>query len=603
MKSWRSLIDWLRPPRDTRRPGAEANETAIEGGGWPLRLRFLVIVLIALAPVAALSVVQGMDRFRRDEEDIRERLIQTARASASEEENMLAAAEQILRALSNEPDVRAGKAGCNKMLSDALSGLSFFTNIVRINADGRVTCSALAGGKNLDVRALPWWQEAANQDGFVVSRQLYGVLSKRNVVFGLLPLRAGDGRFDGALAIGLDTQWLEHVLRAKNLPEGAVVGIFDRAGSIIATNNTRVAAALFGGKTHPRRVSNRLLSGTGPLGKTWLYVTAPLLGDQILVGFAMLQSELFVWTYIHVAADFVLPIVMLALAWLAIGIATDRQVIRWIVYMRRIAVAYAHGYYAIRPVALEDAPSEFRELGATLSGMAEAIQDRDKRLRDAVAQKTMLLREIHHRIKNNLQIVMSLLNLQSGRLRDSAAQEALRQAQVRVNALALVHNILHEIEEQSSVDLQRLLTDLVAQLHGGLAGDQRDLRIEINIVPRRISGDIAVPLTLLSVEALTNVFKHAYPPDSRGGIVHVDLLPDGQGRLRLTIADDGVGLNGDEESLQSGIGSRLIQAFAEQIGGTVSIKAREGGGTIVELLFPEPSGEMTAAAGEARSGA
>src|SRR6185312_16232706 len=90
------------------------------------------------------------------------------------------------------------------------------------------------------------------------------------------------------------------------------------------------------------------------------------------------------------------------------------------------------------------------------SDMAESIQDRDRRLRDAVEQKSILISEIHHRVKNNLQVVMSLLSLQAGQIREASAREALLQAQVRISALALVHRILHEIEYQSTVDVGRV---------------------------------------------------------------------------------------------------------------------------------------------------
>lgn len=590
------MIAWLRPPRATLPPSGEADDNNPESGGWSLRFRFLATVLIALAPVALVSVVQGLDRVKRDEADIRERLIQTARASAGEEENMLAAAEQILRALANQPVVRSGGAGCNKALADALSGLSFFTNITRIDAKGRVICSALEQGKDLDVRTLSWWREATQQEGFAVHAKLYGVLSKRDVVMGLLPLRTSQNRFDGALTIGIDTQWLDFMLRAKQLPEGSIVSVFDRLGNVIAANKEEVAAAIFGNQTEHRREPSGLFSTTGPKGETWLYATAPLLSNQIFVGIAMREADLFAWTYVHVATDLLLPVFMLGLASLAIWVATERQVIRWIVYMRRIASAYARGHYAIRPVALEDAPKEFRALGETFSSMAEAIQDRDKNLRDAVEQKTILIKETHHRIKNNLQIVMSLLSLQSGRLRDPAAQDALKQAQARVNALALVHHILHELEDQSTVDIKRLLTDLVEQLHGGLGGDRRDLNLKLDIVARYTSSDIAVPLTLFAVEALTNVFKHAYPPAHRGGTIEVTLQPTANGQLRLAISDDGEGV--DVAAMQAGIGSRLINAFAQQIGGTASITPNARNGTTVELRFPDPEASKTVTFGK-----
>jgi two-component sensor histidine kinase len=277
---------------------------------------------------------------------------------------------------------------------------------------------------------------------------------------------------------------------------------------------------------------------------------------------------------------------MLSLASMAIWIATDRQVSRWMAYLKRMAMAYAHGHYSIRPVALEEAPTEFRQLGETFAAMAGAVQDRDRRLRDAVAQKTMLIKETHHRVKNNLQIVMSLLSLQASELRDPAARDALKQAQVRVNALALVHRILHEVEDQSSVDLKHLLQDLAQQIHEGFGGDRRDVKLDFDVAARQASSDLAVPLTLFTVEALTNVFKHGYPPGERGGTIYIALKPAGESDLELSIGDEGTGVM--EGQALRGVGSRLTEAFANQIGGRVLRSQRRGGGTVVSLTFPDP---------------
>src|SRR6185369_4965891 len=121
-----------------------------------------------------------------------------------------------------------------------------------------------------------------------------------------------------------------------------------------------------------------------------------------------------------------------ALAWIAIWLFTDRQVTRWIFYLRRIAAAYRSGHYVIRP-DLAGAPAEFQMLGDAMGEMAAGIEDRDRRLHEAVDLKTTLIKEIHHRVKNNLQIVMSLLSIQAQQIKDPAAKEALMQAQTRIN--------------------------------------------------------------------------------------------------------------------------------------------------------------------------
>jgi two-component sensor histidine kinase len=582
MKSWLNWTGWSRRRKAGRDQGA--SEPARDAG-WSLRFRLALTVLVALTPVAIVSIMQGVDRVQRDVADVRERLSQIARAASNDEENILASAEQVLRALANQPEVRAADARCNAALSDALKGLQFFINIARVGAKGDVLCWALPpNGRN--VSNQPWWNEAMRSTRFFISERIHSPRTGRGALAMVLPVWTPQGAFDGVLVMGLDTQWFNFLLREKRLPEGGIVALFDSTGTLIAANNQAAAQVIFAGGVKASAGNRSLLPAKGPQGESWSYALAPLIGNDVFIAFAMRDLDLFSWTYIHVATDLLLPVLMLTLASMAIWIATDRQVSRWVAYLGRMAMAYARGHYSIRPAALEEAPAEFRQLGETFSGMAAAVQDRDRRLREAIAVKTTLIKETHHRVKNNLQIVMSLLSLQATELRDPAARDALKQAQVRVNALALVHRILHEVEDQSSVDLKRLLQDLGQQIHEGFGGDRRDVRLEFDVVAREASSDLAVPLTLFTVEALTNSFKHAYPPGGPGGAISVTLRPAEAGQLELAIADEGVGMA--EGSAARGVGSRLTEAFANQIGGTLSWSRRRGGGTLVSLLFPDP---------------
>jgi two-component sensor histidine kinase len=112
------------------------------------------------------------------------------------------------------------------------------------------------------------------------------------------------------------------------------------------------------------------------------------------------------------------------------------------------------------------------------------------------------------------------------------------------------------------------------------------VRVEENLVERDVSGDVAVPLALFAAEALTNVFKYAFPPGQVDGVVKLDLVALDGGKLRLSIADNGVGFAETEQ--KSGIGSRLIKTFGQQIGGVSSLRSVPGKGTTVEVVFRDP---------------
>jgi two-component sensor histidine kinase len=361
-----------------------------------------------------------------------------------------------------------------------------------------------------------------------------------------------------------------------------VVAVYDRSGKVIATNQADVAKAIAASaKSHPGQ-PDETATAVDSRGDTWRYGNAALYGNTIFVAFAMGESRLFGPTYLHVGLDFALPALMIGFAWFAIWLATDRQVTQWINYLRRIAVAYRSGHYAIRP-DLADAPTEFQLLGNAMSEMAEGIQDRDRRLRENVEMKTTLIKEIHHRVKNNLQIVMSLLSIQSNQVKDPGAKDALVQAQTRINALALVHRILNELEDQSFLDIKQLLEELSHQIAGGMSNEQ--VRVEVDVPSRVVTGSVAVALALFTVEALTNIFKHAFPNEKQG-VIRVTMTDAGGGKLRLAIADDGIGFAMD--STGKSVGSRLIKTFGLQLGGVSSVHSEPGRGTVVDLVFPDP---------------
>lgn len=549
--------------------------------GWTLRRRLQAIITLALLPVALVSIFQGVARARLDFATVHDKLLQSAHTVAAGDQNLLAAAEQVLRAVGSLTEVRGMSGNCDGVLADTLIGVRYFSNLTRVDASGRVACSAMALAHGQSVKDYAVFAEAQKIDGMAVSNELISRVTGQPVIGGMLALHKPDGSFDGTVAIALDVHWIDYMMRSANLPKGAVVAVFDRSGKVIATNNKDVGSAI---------AKAALSSGTGPSevssvvdsrGDLWRYGNAALMGNSIFVAFAMGESRLFGPTYLHVGLDFALPILMIGFAWVAIWLATDRQVTQWISYLRRIAAAYRSGHYTIRP-DLAEAPVEFKLLGDALSEMAEGIQDRDRRLREAVEVKTTLIKEIHHRVKNNLQIVMSLLSIQANQVKDLVAKDALLQAQTRINALALVHRILNELEDQSTLDIRQLLEELSHQIAGGMSNDH--VRVEVDVPSRVVSGSTAVALALFTVEALTNIFKHAFP-DERQGVIRVTMTPMPDGKLKLAIADNGMGF---ADGAGKSVGSRLIKTFGLQLGGVSSVHSEPGQGTVVDLIFPDP---------------
>ncbi len=203
----------------------------------------------------------------------------------------------------------------------------------------------------------------------------------------------------------------------------------------------------------------------------------------------------------------------------------------------------------------------------------------------ALHEKTVLLQEVHHRVKNNLQIIASLLSLQS-RHADAGTQAALRDSQRRVMAMALTHQLLYELNDFSALELGPYLRRLTQLLHDSFArqGQSVELCVDAPAQGLRIDLQQAVPCALMVNELLTNCFKHAFP-DGRGGRVHLRAGCTPQRRVQLELQDNGVGLPpGVRPGLGGSLGFQLLPLLADQLEAEFTLF--EGPGTRIAFEFP-----------------
>ncbi|HEX2800504.1 MAG TPA: sensor histidine kinase, partial [Phenylobacterium sp.] len=247
---------------------------------------------------------------------------------------------------------------------------------------------------------------------------------------------------------------------------------------------------------------------------------------------------------------------------------------------------YARGRLSVRAVQAEQMPPEIRDLAETLEDMADAIVGRDASLRDSLAQKDELMREIHHRVKNNLQVISSLLNMQQRALTDPAARAAMSDTRQRITALALIYRALYQGPDLKRVDLRPFLEELTAQLVAGEMLHGPQVRTELSVDALVIDPDRLAPLALFAVEAITNAQKHAFA--GRGGTLTLAFHVRGD-EAELEISDDGQAPA--DALLTSGVGRTLMIAFARQLRGRAEVVRNAHGGVTARLFFPTPTAD------------
>jgi two-component sensor histidine kinase len=271
----------------------------------------------------------------------------------------------------------------------------------------------------------------------------------------------------------------------------------------------------------------------------------------------------------------------------------DRLVLRWLDYLRRIATLYASGKLTVQPLrARQQAPFEITALADTLEEMAVRIRDRTNRMENALQARDAAMKEIHHRVKNNLQIINSLLSLQGRKLHDKAAIAVLDDARARINALSLIHRSLYEHDDITTVQTKSFLSDLVSHLDQALGAEDRGITIESDIEDDRLDADLAVPLALFTTEAVTNSVKHAFPATTGGAVpvssawrVRVSYTLQGNEAI-LAVEDNGVGSELRTLEKSTGIGGTLMAAFAKQVRGKLEEKSLPEGGRAIQIRMP-----------------
>jgi two-component sensor histidine kinase/CheY-like chemotaxis protein len=198
-------------------------------------------------------------------------------------------------------------------------------------------------------------------------------------------------------------------------------------------------------------------------------------------------------------------------------------------------------------------------------------------------EKEVLLQEIHHRVKNNLQIITSLLRMQSRAVQDPAFSDALRECQNRVASMALIHDKLYRARDLARVSFPEYVRDLTNNILTSYALPARSVRVKLDIDDLSLSLDCAVPCGLILNELMSNCLKHAFPV-GHSGTVHVGFHAKGAEELCLVVQDDGVGMPADVDlEHTSSLGWRLIRALVQQLDGVA--QCRTAGGTLVEIRF------------------
>ncbi|MBU1385770.1 MAG: sensor histidine kinase [Alphaproteobacteria bacterium] len=552
-----------------------------------IRFRLGAALALALLPILALGAFQANAQFRLQDQQRRDDLQLAAERTAVSVRGRLDSTTVLLQALRPE----ALELFCEPRLTALVQRIEGLDGLARLTPTGQTACAS----QQLNAASPAWLVEARSSAWFQRLR------AGEDTVLARAPLRAGEtpglivairlerplGAFDGVMVAVIPLAALQPDLADRALPEGSQAALTDGDGQILTATDPEGFQLADGGGVEgwvdrARRDASAIFEADDARGRPRVYAGAALAGRDVYALLSAPAPSLLSWARLNPVGALLIPLLAWLIAFLAVMWVTERIVVRWLVYLERVAAIYARGRFSVRPVQAMNAPAEIRVLARTLDELAETITTRDAALHASLEEKDALMREIHHRVKNNLQIISSLLSMQQRALTDPQAKIAVGDTRQRISALALIYRTLYQSADLRYADARIFLTELVGQLVASEAVRGPLVTSSVEADSLVVDPDKLAPLALWLVEAVTNAQKHAFA--GRGGALKVRFRVDGDTSV-LEVEDDGPGVS---ETFRTGVGRTLMGAFAKQLRGEVEMAPAPGGGAIARLTFATP---------------
>ena len=544
-----------------------------------IRSRLGIALCLALAPLLLLGAAQAGLSFRKEAETQRLTLALAAERGAATARARMASAQVLIETLAPE----GVGYQCAQRLTELNQRLTGYRNLIRYDALGRVTCAAATAVGGAGPGQADWFSRLRAGESSLVIPAPPALSLGRPALLAAQASTDVAGHFNGAMAAVIDLASLKPELADRALPADTRIDLADAQGRPLAASGPADAIVTPQGfAARVRREGSLVYYGRDRQGHDRVFSAAPLAGDVFIILSAPAQGW-FSWARLNPLSSLLFPLLSFFVALAAVWFAVERVVVLWLNYLQRIAAIYAKGRFTVRPVQADHAPPEVRELAHALEQMADAIAARDASLLDSLAQKDALMREIHHRVKNNLQVITSLLSMQQRSLIDPAARTAMGDTRQRIAALALIYRALYQGPDLKRVDLRTFLGDLLGQMITDYQHDGPAIRTELDADELNIDPDKLAPLALFAVEAISNAQKHALA--QKGGLLHIRFTVEGD-EAELLIADEGSGEA--PEPAGDGVGRTLMAAFARQLRGRMEVTPNARGGVNTRLIFPTP---------------
>lgn len=598
------------------RPGA------LKGATDRLSIRLLILLSVALLPLGAISFNATLELMRAAERTGERSLIaQTADALAGERalvESALSSADAIQSLVLERLD---DPESCNGLLRDYVQRSNIYSLIAFIAMDGTSAC--VSGGEPMSFADSPRFRGLRDVPMTMITTRAVGQSTGVPVVIVTRPV-FDSGALVGFLSVSITRRSMELLGQRRLSDASTVSALLNREGEVLSLDPESNEMALL-----PRPETLQGMTGRAGSsvyrerardGRRAVYAVAELIPRQ-LYALSMWDENA---DQLSVLQTSQLPLVFPAVMWLSslavVLFSVHYLVLRHLRSLNSQVRRFALGQREPWAELSGHVPSEIRDLQSTFRNMSRLITRDELEREKSLVEKTVLLKELHHRVKNNLQLIASIINLQLRQIDDAEARRVLNGVQERVLGLATVHRAMYGEEHLAHVRADRVIEEIVGRIGRLGAAPDKAPKLTLQLQPLTLDADHMVPLTFVLNEGLTNALKHMEtcdttkqdhgwidvelyhePPadDGASGSVVLRILnplpPDATAQQDDARDAEGASKDGriERRATAGGLGRDLIEAFALQLNGTLQLAPSHDAqrGPVWELLlrFPAPA--------------
>lgn len=535
-----------------------------------LATRVLFFLSLALLPIGLIAISQTQQISKQNRVNGELSLLAVTEQASTAERHVFQTAFSAAEALASIVQLHSrDDAACSRFFRAYLAANPTYRLVGFIEPSGKMSCSSASA--TFDFSSDPAFAEAIATPKRRAETLGNGARTLEPVTVVTTPAFE-DGTLTGMIALSIPSD----VFLSKEEPElpaePLAMMTFNAKGEILTAEHeldaahaevpADIALQVFVGQ------KATVFTAANQNGDARHYAVQPLVPHAVYAVTVWPASTPFLNPPILNRIAALLPIIMWAATLVVAFWALNRLAIRHIRKLGRQMRRFALNRNLPRTTLGAGVPTELIEMEAAFINMGESILRDEATLEDSLREKNILLKEVHHRVKNNLQLISSIMNMQIRQAKSQDVGRVLGRLQERILSLATVHKNLYQNDNLASVDAAVLLREVVGQLLSVGLAPGSNVKVTQDYASIIVDADDAAPLTLLVSEAVTNALKHVLQQGDGEAALSVLLTLEEENTAKLTVTNT-TGAEPDQEG--TGLGSRLIEAFARQLNGQVDL--------------------------------